>query len=79
MPPSGHTAVLRRLRRLCGCYRWLVDGDLEISSRVDHLTPGHLIVVYAGSGCPIHGRIEEGTGTINDARTLRLSIVVGFW
>jgi cation-transporting P-type ATPase C len=46
---------------------WLVVGDLEVSTPIDRVTPGHLIVVYAGKRIPVDGRVEEGTGTVNEA------------
>ena len=34
---------------------------------MDQVVPGHLIVVHAGTRIPVDGRIEEGTGTVNEA------------
>jgi manganese/zinc-transporting P-type ATPase C len=66
--------VLRRTRRairelleLKESEVWLVVGDTEIMTHVDRLTAGDLIVVHAGKRIPVDGRIEEGSGTLNEA------------
>jgi len=46
---------------------WLVVGDAEITTKVERLTSGDLIAVYAGKRIPVDGRIEEGSGTLNEA------------
>jgi cation-transporting P-type ATPase C len=66
--------VLRRTRRAIRALlqeedadAWLVVGDIEVSTPVDRLTPGDLIVVHAGERIPVDGRVEQGTGTLNEA------------
>jgi cation-transporting P-type ATPase C len=46
---------------------WLVVGEVEVSTSTARLKPGDLIVVHAGKRIPADGRVEYGTGTINEA------------
>jgi cation-transporting P-type ATPase C len=69
-----HALVLRRTRRAIRALLeleeadvWLVAGDAEVSTSVDRVVPGDLIVVHAGTRLPVDGCIEEGTGTLNEA------------
>ena len=46
---------------------WLVVGDVEVSTSVEQVVPGDQVVVHAGKRIPVDGRVEEGTGTLNEA------------
>ena len=46
---------------------WVVTDGVEVSCPVDRVQPGDLIAVYAGHRIPIDGRVEEGSGTVNEA------------
>jgi cation-transporting P-type ATPase C len=69
-----HSLVLRRSRRAIRALLelddvdvWVVVGNVEVSTPLERVVPGDLIVVHAGRRLPIDGRIEEGTGTLNEA------------
>ena len=68
------SVVLRRTRRAIRALLeleetdvWLVVGDVEVSTSVDRLALGDLVVVHAGKRIPVDGRVDEGTGTVNEA------------
>jgi manganese-transporting P-type ATPase C len=68
------SAVLRRTRHAIRALLeleetdvWLVVGDAEVSTLVNRLIPGDLIVVYAGKRIPVDGRVEDGSGTLYEA------------
>ena len=66
--------VLRRTRRaIRGLLEleetdvWLLADGSEVSTDVRRLVVGDLIVVHAGRRLPADGRVEDGTGTVNEA------------
>ncbi len=68
------SVVLRRTRRAIRALLemedtdvWLVVGDVEVSTSVDRIRLGDLVVVHAGKRIPVDGRVDEGTGTVNEA------------
>ena len=46
---------------------WLVSGDVEVQTSVECIVPGDLIVVHAGKRIAVDGRVESGSGTVNEA------------
>jgi cation-transporting P-type ATPase C len=69
-----HSLVLRRSRRAIRALLevdegdvWVVVGNVEVSTSLDRVLPGDLVVVHAGRRLAVDGRIEEGTGTLNEA------------
>ena len=46
---------------------WMVSGDVEIQIPIERVTPGDLIAVYAGKRIPVDGRVESGSGPVNEA------------
>jgi cation-transporting P-type ATPase C len=69
-----HALVLRRSHRAIRALLeldeadvWLVVGNIEVSTSLDRIVPGDLIVAHAGRRLAVDGRIEEGTGTLNEA------------
>jgi cation-transporting P-type ATPase C len=46
---------------------WIVSGDVEVQVSVDRVMPGDVIAVYAGKRIPVDGRVESGSGPVNEA------------
>jgi manganese/zinc-transporting P-type ATPase C len=68
------SVVLRRTRRAIRALLaleesdvWLVVDGAEVSTPLQRVAPGDLIVVYAGKRIPVDGRVEDGTATLNEA------------
>jgi cation-transporting P-type ATPase C len=68
------SVVLRRTRRAIRALLevdegdvWLVIDGAEVSAPLQRVMPGDLIAVYAGKRIPVDGRVEDGTGTLNEA------------
>jgi cation-transporting P-type ATPase C len=59
--------AIRALLELEEAEVWLLVGNVEMSTPVDQLRPGDLIVVHSGKRIPADGRVETGTGTMNEA------------
>jgi cation-transporting P-type ATPase C len=69
-----HSLVIRRSRLAIRALLeidegdvWVVVGNVEVSTPLDRVVPGDLIAVHAGRRLAVDGRIEEGTGTLNEA------------
>jgi cation-transporting P-type ATPase C len=46
---------------------WLVVGESEVRQPLPSVRPGDLLAVYAGHRIPVDGRVDSGSGTINEA------------